>query len=164
MKELCNFVSQPPETFHRRALLCGIALQGNVMMVVEKSLIQFLGICQRTLNSNLQKIGWTAIKSDNIDYRSLVSYFGTRIFIEALRHQMTIHVRVFTKSAWAPTAAQGRKAVLSSGPQTSDLSPAMMDEMVAGAESALGPMELDEDLVAHVASSSIEALMNHQNF
>jgi hypothetical protein len=60
------------------------------------------------------------------------------------------------KSAWVPTAAQGREALLSSGPQTSNLSPAMMDEMLAGAESALGPMELDEDLVEHLAAASIE--------
>jgi hypothetical protein len=32
----------------------------------------------------------------------------------------------------------------------------MMDEMFAGAENALGPMELNEDLVAHVAATSIE--------
>jgi hypothetical protein len=151
MKELCGFVSHSPETFHGRALLCGIALQGNVMMVIENSLIQFLGICQRTLNPNLKKMRCAAIKSDNIDYRSLVSYFGTQIFIEALRHQMTIHLRVFTESAWAPTAAHGREAVLSSGPQTSELSPAMRDGMLEGAKSALGPMELDEDLVAHLA-------------
>jgi hypothetical protein len=100
MKESCNFVSHSLETFNGRALLCGIALQGNVTMVIENSPIQFLGICQRTLNSNLKKMGWTAIKSDNIDYRSLVSYFGMQIFIEALRHQMTIHLRVFTRSAF----------------------------------------------------------------
>jgi hypothetical protein len=84
----------------------------NMMMVIENSLIQFLGISQCTLNSNLKKMGWTAIKFDNIDYRSVVSYFGTRIFIEALRYQMAIHVRVFTKRAWAPTVAQDREAVL----------------------------------------------------
>jgi hypothetical protein len=97
MRELCDFVSHSPETFHGRALLCGITLQGNAIMVIENRLIQFLGICQRILDSNLKKMGWTAIKSDNIDYRSLVSYFGTRIFIEDLRHQITIHFRVFTK-------------------------------------------------------------------
>jgi hypothetical protein len=32
----------------------------------------------------------------------------------------------------------------------------MMDEMLAGAESELGPMELDEDLLALVAAGSIE--------
>jgi hypothetical protein len=74
MKELCDFVSHSLETFHRRVLLCSIALQGNVIMVIENSLTQVLGICQRTLNSNLKKMVWTAIKSDNIDYRSLVSY------------------------------------------------------------------------------------------
>jgi hypothetical protein len=125
-------------------------------MLIENSLLQFLGIYQRTLNSNLKKMGWTAIKSDNIDYRSLVSYSATRIFIEALRHQMMIHVRVFTKSTWAPTTAEGREVVLRSGPQTSDLSLAMMYEMLAGTESALGPMELDKDLVAHVTADSIE--------
>jgi hypothetical protein len=156
MKELCDFVSHFPETFHGRALLYGIPLQGNVMMPIENSLVQFLGTCQRILNSNLKKMGWTAIKSNNIGYRSLVSYFGTRIFIKALRHQMTIHVRVFTKSVWAPTAAQGREAILNSVRQTSDLSLSMMDEMLAGAGSALGPMELDEDLVAQVAAASIE--------
>jgi hypothetical protein len=86
MKDLCAFVSRFPETFHGGALLCGVALQGNVIMVIENSLIQFLGICQCIPNFNLKKMGWTAIKSDNIDYQSLVSYFGTRIFIEALRH------------------------------------------------------------------------------
>jgi hypothetical protein len=32
----------------------------------------------------------------------------------------------------------------------------MMDEMLAGAENVLGPMELDEDLVTHITTTSIE--------
>jgi hypothetical protein len=53
IRGLCNFVSQVPQAFVGRALICGLACHNHDMLLCRPSLRRFMGPSRRTVNDHL---------------------------------------------------------------------------------------------------------------
>jgi hypothetical protein len=53
VRGLYNFVSQVPQAFVGRALICGIACRNHIMLFCRSSLRRFLGMSRRTVKDHL---------------------------------------------------------------------------------------------------------------
>jgi hypothetical protein len=53
IRDFCNFVSQVPQAFVGRALICGIACPNDIILISRPSLRRFLGTSRHAVNDHL---------------------------------------------------------------------------------------------------------------
>jgi hypothetical protein len=89
---MAQFVSERPTA--GRALLLGIAIKGDLMMVVTQSLAPLLRLQERSLHRYFTMIGWRSAGPAILTREEIRDTFGSHVLVAALQFKLKIHYRI----------------------------------------------------------------------
>jgi hypothetical protein len=146
LRGIAEFVSEA--NVLARALLLGVWIEGDLMMVIGESLGPLLGLDQRSLYRYFNKIGWASTTIDDINCDQIRNAFGTQMLAAALWFKKKIHYRIYRGDQPEPRLTGGtwpdRHADEASGePPAPAFNPAAL-------------FEDDRDVIAEVVSATTE--------
>lgn len=152
LEQVNPFIFEAPQAFVGRALICGVAVHGDLMLIINESLQKLLGISARSIHFHLNHLGWVRRTATDIGFEAACDAFGKQIFTEALRFGRSIHFRIHQ-----PPQMFGCSNPLIP-PPASALGDAIVDEVLAHTECPEDHVELDQAMMVHVLEASTEEI------
>jgi hypothetical protein len=140
------FVLSDPQRFVGRALICGLAIRDDLMMIISDSVHDVLTLSQRSVSLHLDHLGWAHQTPADVGDDRIFGSSGRQLLTEACRFKKLIQFRVLRDATVTP---------VSTDELTPELSGVLMNAPLEGRE-AEDPIELDDEMMVRVIEAATE--------